>query len=109
MAHAFGDVVPFPFTDQTGIKKRPAVVVSSREYNARRRDLIILAVTSQIRSPLGFCEALLADWRAAGLIKPCAFKPVVATIENSLVIRTLGGLAADDLKTLSSIVLKSIG
>lgn len=33
---SFGDVVlvPFPFTDQSGIKKRPAVVVSSQKYNA---------------------------------------------------------------------------
>ena len=32
---SFGDVVlvPFPFTDQTGAKKRPAVVVSSSGYN----------------------------------------------------------------------------
>lgn len=30
MDHAFGDVVlvPFPFTDQSGTKKRPAVIVS---------------------------------------------------------------------------------
>ena len=29
--YKFGDLVlvPFPFTDQTGIKKRPAIVVSS--------------------------------------------------------------------------------
>ena len=26
-------LIPFPFTDQTTIKKRPAVVVSSDEYN----------------------------------------------------------------------------
>lgn len=32
---SFGDVllVPFPFTDQTGAKKRPAVVASSHGYN----------------------------------------------------------------------------
>ena len=38
----FGDVVlvPFPFTDQSGSKKRPAVVVSSAAYNAARLDLI---------------------------------------------------------------------
>ncbi len=34
--YSLGDVilVPFPFTDQTGLKKRPAVVVSSAEYQA---------------------------------------------------------------------------
>ena len=38
----FGDVVlvPFPFTDQSTTKKRPAVVVSSADYNARRPDVI---------------------------------------------------------------------
>jgi len=36
--YSFGDVVlvPFPFTDQSGFKKRPAVVVSSTEYQAQR-------------------------------------------------------------------------
>lgn len=37
MDHAFGDVVlvPFRFTDQSGAKKRPAVIVSSSGYNTR--------------------------------------------------------------------------
>ena len=35
-AYQFGDLVlvPFPFTDQTGIKKRPAIVVSSEATTA---------------------------------------------------------------------------
>ena len=50
----FGDVVlvPFPFTDQSTTKKRPAVVVSSDRYHRERQDLIILAVTSQVRDSL---------------------------------------------------------
>jgi len=34
-AYSFGDVilVPFPFTDQSQAKQRPAVVVSSARYN----------------------------------------------------------------------------
>ncbi len=45
----FGDIVlvPFPFTDQSATKKRPAVVISSHTYNSERPDLIIMAVTSQ--------------------------------------------------------------
>jgi hypothetical protein len=53
MAYTFGDVVlvPFPFTDQSGGKKRPAVVVSSADYNSNRRDLVIMAITSKVRTP----------------------------------------------------------
>lgn len=56
----YGDVVlvPFPFTDQSISKKRPAVVVSSAAYNAERPDVIIIAVTSQVRVPLGSVLAL---------------------------------------------------
>jgi hypothetical protein len=41
----FGDVVlvPFPFTDQSGTKRRPAIVVSLAGYNMSRRDIVIMA------------------------------------------------------------------
>lgn len=111
MAHAFGQVVlvPFPFTDQSGAKKRPAVIVSSGAYNTQRRDLIIMAVTSQVRQPLGFGEALLTDWQAAGLIKTSVIKPVFATIEQSLVLRTLGTLSPADLRALRETIAQIIG
>jgi hypothetical protein len=46
---SFGDVVlvPFPFTDQTAAKKRPAVVISSDAYHRHRADVVVMAVTSQ--------------------------------------------------------------
>ncbi len=60
---SFGDVVlvPFAFTDQSRTKKRPAVIVSSSSYNAGRRDIVIMAITSQVRTPLGFGEAMAGD------------------------------------------------
>ena len=44
---SFGDVVlvPFPFTDQSGTKKRQDVVISSHGYNASRCDIVIMAIT----------------------------------------------------------------
>ena len=111
MAHSFGDVVlvPFPFTDQSGAKKRPAVIVSSSGYNAGRRDLVIMAITSQMHTPLGFGEALVADWQAAGLIKPSVLKPVVTTIEQGLAVRTIGALSTADLRTLREAIAQVIG
>ncbi len=46
--YSFGDIVlvPFPFTDQSTVKKRPAVIVSSNAYNKKKPDIIIMAVTS---------------------------------------------------------------
>ena len=109
--HSFGDVVlvPFPFTDQSGAKKRPAVVVSSSAYNTARRDVIIMAITGQVRQPLNFGEAPVSNWQAAGLVKPSMFKPVFATIEQSLVARTMGALSAPDLSALREAIGQIIG
>ena len=111
MSRSFGDVVlvPFPFTDQSGAKKRPAVVVSGSAYNASRRDLVIMAITSQVRQPFGFAEALVTDWQSAGLIKPSVLKPVLTTIEKGLVIRTMGTLSAGDLGVLRETIAQTIG
>jgi mRNA interferase MazF len=111
MAFAFGEVVlvPFPFTDQSGAKKRPAVVVSSSGYNANRRDLVIMAITSQVRTPLGFGEAMVNDWQAAGLLKPSVLKPVFTTIEQGLVLRSMGTLSATDLGALRGAIAQVIG
>ncbi len=108
---AFGTVllVPFPFTNQAGTKQRPAIVVSSNGYNAQRSDLVIMAITSQIRQPLAQDEALLADWHGAGLIKPSVLKPVFTTIEQRLVIRTLGTLSPTDTATLRTVLGQVIG
>lgn len=75
---AFGDVVlvPFPFTDHSASKQRPAVVVSTARYNTARPDIILMAITSQLRATAAFGEVWLTDWYAAGLLKPSAVKPV---------------------------------
>ena len=47
MPFEFGAIilVPFPFTDQSASKKRPAVVVSKQDYNLARPDVVLMAVT----------------------------------------------------------------
>lgn len=97
----FGDIVlvPFPFTDQSTTKKRPAIIVSSQVYNRERPDVIIMAVTSQAR-PENNLDVPVIDWQAAGLLKPSVVKPVIATIEKTLIVRRLGRLGEKDIKAL---------
>ena len=40
-------LVPFPFTDLTTYKKRPALIISPEEYNTGQ-DLIIAFITSNL-------------------------------------------------------------
>ena len=111
MRYAFSDVilVPFPFTDQSTTKRRPAVVISSSRYNTARPDLILLAITSQVRASLAFGEALIVDWHTAGLIKPSVFKPLITTIEQVLVIKRLGNLSTADETALRAVIEKIVG
>lgn len=68
-----------------------------------------MAITSQVRQPLGFAEALVVDWQAAGLIKTSVLKPVFTTIEQGLVVRALGKFSAADLGALREAIAQVIG
>jgi len=105
----FGDVVPFPFTDQRTTKRQPAVVVSSGAYHRERPDLIILAVTSQVRAAPTVGEAALAKWKEAGLLKPSVLNPLIATIEKGFVLRKLGRLEQDDRRVLRDLLDDILG
>jgi mRNA interferase MazF len=110
-AFEFGDVVlvPFPFTDQSATKQRPAVVISSDAYHSSRPDVLIMAVTSQARPRPAIGEAAIRRWKEAGLIKPSALKPVIATVERGLVRRRLGRLEPEDLQALRALLPTILG
>ncbi len=111
MPFEFGDVVllPFPFTSQIASKRRPAVVVSNTGYNLAKPDVVVMAVTSQLRPTPGLGEVWIRRWQAAGLLKPSAIKPVFATLEQTLVIRTLGRLGAADKQALKQAIAEALG
>jgi mRNA interferase MazF len=98
-AYERGDVVlvPFPFTNQTTSKKRPALVISSNEYNIVSPDIVIMAITSQTAKSFGIGECMIKNWKEAGLLKPSSIKPAISTIEKKLVLKELGKLSAEDL------------
>lgn len=111
--YKFGDIVlvAFPFTDQASTKKRPAVVISSDTYNLERRDLIIMAITSRLYQTASDVSrrGLVKNWQEAGLIKLSVFKPILTTIEITMVLKKLGSLQNDDRHTLQQLLRDILG
>ena len=103
-------LVPFPFSDQTAVKHRPSLVISVDEFQGKGPDLLIMAVTSQMKEGrLKLGEFLIRDWQLAGLLKPSAVKAAIATLEAKLVRRRLGHLSNYDLEQLKRSLQKLLG
>jgi mRNA interferase MazF len=91
-------LVRYPFSDLSGSKIRPAVVVSAPHVS---QDLFIVPLTSKT-VPLLPGEFVLADWTQAGLNVKSAVKRGVYTVHESLVAQTLGQLSATDAVKLEA-------
>jgi mRNA interferase MazF len=107
-AYNQGDVllVPYPFTDQSGSKQRPSVVVSGDGYNETHPDVILAPITSQIRHTAD--EVSLVNWQAAGLLKPSVVKPILSSFDVRLVRRKLGALSASDLAQVRALFAQAL-
>jgi len=92
-----GDVVlvPFPFTDLSSAKQRPALVVSADSWNAAQTDVVLVAPTSQLTGPRAPADLVLtaADLQAGELPKPSLVRATkIFTMHQGLLRRTLGHL-----------------
>jgi mRNA interferase MazF len=100
-------LVPFPFTDLTSVKQRPALIVSSDALNQIRSDVLVAAITSQMPSQFAEDEMLvplteLAQW---GLPKPSVVKLTkLFSIHQGLIRKPLGRASEISLE----IVLRKI-
>lgn len=97
-----GDVVlvNFVFSEDKGVKRRPAVVVSSDAYHQSRQEAIIAAITSSIdRLLVG--DHLVSGWREAGLLYPSVVTGIIRTVKQSMIARRLGQLERRDLDSIS--------
>jgi mRNA interferase MazF len=99
MSYSRGDVVivHFPFSSGSGKKIRPALVVQNDRNNQRLTNVILAAITTtthrsneptqllvEVNSPAGQQSGLVND-----SVVTCEH---LATIDNRLVVRTIGSL-----------------
>ena len=90
-----GDVVliPFPFSDQSASKIRPAIVANPR-YSSD--DLLVVGGDS-----LRAGEFFIESWKKIGLLHPSYVKRALATVEADLIRRRIGRIETPDLLKLN--------
>jgi len=105
-----GDVVlvSFIFADETGVKRRPAVIISSDAYHTGRNEAIIAAITSRTdRILVG--DHLIDDWQGAGLLFPSVATSIIRTIKQDMIAKRLGSLPTLDMKAIDSKLKLALG
>jgi mRNA interferase MazF len=90
-----GEVVLVDFPTPRGIKRRPAVVLSTSLYHAHRPDVILGILTTQVSKATAPTDHVLQDWAAAGLHQPSAFRSYLVTLDDGR-LPTIGMLSQSD-------------
>ena len=98
-------LVRFPFTDLSGAKVRPAVVVSAPHQSA---DVFIVPLTSKTER-LQSGEFVMRDWHGAGLNVQSAVKRGMYTIHRDLIIKQVGSISSSDADALEQSLRSWLG
>jgi mRNA interferase MazF len=110
-----GDVVivDYPYSDATGRKIRPALVVQSDSKNASLDDTILALITSQVRRNLDthvFIDIANPDGRQSGLRTSSAVQcENLYTIDQKMVLRIIGSLPAATMQRVNDCLKVALG
>ena len=98
-------LVRYPFTDLSGSKVRPAVIVSTPHVS---KDVFVVPLSSKTTSVLSY-EFVLEDWSDAGLNVTTAVKRGIYTVNKSLIVKRVGKLSTSDSKSLENSLRNWLG
>jgi mRNA interferase MazF len=99
--------VPFPFSDLPGTtKKRPALVISSREHFGSQIGHSVLAMVTSAKHSVFPLDVPITDYSSAGLPKECIARMKLFTIDNRIIRKKVGTLSPKDTKAVKSALEK---
>lgn len=85
-------LVRFPFSDLSGAKVRPAIVVNTPHIS---QDIFAIPLTSKTDSLLKG-EFVLSEWKGAGLNVASAVKRGLYTLHQELIVKSVGIISRSD-------------
>lgn len=92
-------VVPFPFTEKVGAKRRPALVLSTKPFNENGHTLLAMITTKSHLPWPG--DTNIEELSPAGLHTPCVVRLKVFTLDNRLILRRSGRLSGKDCRNVA--------
>ena len=99
--------VPFPFTDRDATKRRPALVISNERFNQQHNQLVLAMITTTTDN-VWPSDVSLTNWQAAGLKVVCHFRLKLFTLDQNLVLKTIGHLSSQDVKSVQAVLTEFI-
>jgi mRNA interferase MazF len=102
-------LVPFPFTDLTSMKRRPALVVSPEAYNRGGPDVVIAFLTSQVHVAPRIGDYRLRFWQECGLPKPTMLRMKFATVAQAMVLKKIGSLPEPEREEIRHALTRFFG
>ena len=96
--------VPFPFNDQLGAKRRPALVLSNVNFN-RHGQIVLSMITTSGHYPWPGDDSI-SDLKTAGLTAPSLVRLKVFTLDLRLIAREIGRLSSTDQQLVQEQIKK---
>lgn len=99
--------VPFPFTDVAKSKKRPALVISTEEFQKENGHASLLMITSAKHTEW-FGDFVISDLKAAGLSVDSFVRQKIFTIDLRLIEKKIGSLSKKEIDSVKLLLKKCI-
>lgn len=108
-----GDIVrvDWPYSDRTGSKVRPAVVVQDDAYNQRIADTVLILISRTLRA-LGAIEVEIdpaVETRSGLRYRSVASCTNLLTIDQGLIVQALGQLSSATMKQINDCLKAALG
>ena len=98
-------LVPFPFSDQSGKKVRPVIVLSNDKFNEFSEDLLVIGVTSNIHKDIYSLSLDEKDLEEGKLYSKCSIKVEnLLRLEKSLIIKKIGKIKKEKMLKIAEII-----
>ncbi|MAH07018.1 MazF family transcriptional regulator [Candidatus Pacearchaeota archaeon] len=94
-------LVPFPFSDQSGRKVRPVVVISNEDFNNHSEDLIVIGITTNISKDKYTLPLNNNELEEGKLFSQCVVKVEnILKMDKELIIKKIGKINQAKLENI---------